>query len=151
MVCDAQQSQVAFTHQIWNSYLKGFWRYAPDANPILENRSEVKVTVTQAWYATLCHSQDACTSNLGFLTQIIREICFGHEYSKNVVRGQCQDHIDPKKVYDTPPSKDTPTHKLWDSCLNNTGDMLRTQLSYKLGQRSRSRYFKTEEHLHPET
>ena len=57
MVFDTLSSQVAFTHQIWNSYLKEYWRYAPDSMPFLETRSEVKfkVTVTQLWYATLRH------------------------------------------------------------------------------------------------
>ena len=30
MVRDTPPSQDAFTHQIWNSYLKEYWRYAPD-------------------------------------------------------------------------------------------------------------------------
>ena len=57
MVCDTWSSQDAFTHQIWNSYLKEYIRYAPDSMQYLETRSEVKfkVTVTQLWYATLCH------------------------------------------------------------------------------------------------
>ena len=40
-----------------NSYLKEYRRYAPDSMQFLETRSEVKfkVTVTQLWYATLCH------------------------------------------------------------------------------------------------
>ena len=39
----------AFTHQIWNSYLKEYRRYAPDSMQFLKTRSEVKfkVTVTQ--------------------------------------------------------------------------------------------------------
>ena len=46
----------ASTHQIWDSYLKYFKRYAPDTI-ILKTRSEVtvKVIVTQKWYATLRH------------------------------------------------------------------------------------------------
>ena len=57
MVCDTPSSQDAFTHQIWNSYFKEYRRYAPDSMQFLETRSEVKikVTVTQLWYATLCH------------------------------------------------------------------------------------------------
>ena len=44
-------------HQIWNSNLKEYWRYAPDSMQFLETRSEVKfkVTVTQLWYTTLHH------------------------------------------------------------------------------------------------
>ena len=48
-VCDTQSSQDAFIHQIWNSYLKEYRRYTPDSKLILENMSEVKVTVTQGW------------------------------------------------------------------------------------------------------
>ena len=57
MVCDTFSSQDAFTHQIWNSYLKEYRRYAPDSMRFLETRSEVKfkVTLTQLWYATLYH------------------------------------------------------------------------------------------------
>ena len=57
MVCDTLSSKDAFTHQIWNSYLKEYRRYAPDSIQFLETKSEVKfkVTVTQLWYATLCH------------------------------------------------------------------------------------------------
>ena len=56
-MCDTLSSQDEFRHQIWNSYLKEYRRYAPDSMQILEIRSEVKfkVTVTQLWYATLPH------------------------------------------------------------------------------------------------
>ena len=55
MVCDTLPSQDAFTHQISNSYLIEYRRYAPDSMQFLETRSEFKVTVTQLWYATLRH------------------------------------------------------------------------------------------------
>ena len=57
MVCGTLSSRDAFTHQIWNSYLKEYRRYAQNSMQFLETRSEVKfkVTVTQLWYATLCH------------------------------------------------------------------------------------------------
>ena len=56
-VCDTPPFQDAFTHKIWNSYLKEYRRYAPDSMQFLETKSEVKfkVTVTQLWYGTLCH------------------------------------------------------------------------------------------------
>ena len=54
MVCGTPPSKDASTHQIWNSYLKEFKRYAPDTI-ILETRSEVKVTVTRKLYMTLRH------------------------------------------------------------------------------------------------
>ena len=46
MVCDTPPSQDAYTHQIWNSYLKEYKRYAPNTI-ILKTRSAVKLTVTQ--------------------------------------------------------------------------------------------------------
>ena len=57
MVCDTSSSQDAFTHQIWDSFLKEYRRYAPDSMQFLETRSEVKlkVTVTKLWNMTLCH------------------------------------------------------------------------------------------------
>ena len=57
MACDTMSSQDAFTHQIWNSYLKEYRRYALDSMQFLETRSEVKfkVTVTQLWYLTHRH------------------------------------------------------------------------------------------------
>ena len=56
-MCDTPSSQDAFRHQIWNSYLKEYRRYAPDTMQFLEIWSEVKfkVTVTQLWYVTLPH------------------------------------------------------------------------------------------------
>ena len=54
MVCDSLPSQDAYTHQIWNSYLKEYKRYVPDTI-ILKTRSEVKVKVTQKLYVALCH------------------------------------------------------------------------------------------------
>ena len=49
MVCDTPTFQDAFTHQIWNYYLKEYRRYASDSMQFLETRSwfKFKVTVTQ--------------------------------------------------------------------------------------------------------
>ena len=66
MVRDTPPSQDASTHQIWNSYLKEYRRYAPDTKRdvrtdglyiTIKTKSEVKVkvTVTQKWYVTLRH------------------------------------------------------------------------------------------------
>ena len=54
---DTPLFQDAFSHKIWNSYLKENRRYAPDSMQFLETRSEVKlkVTVTQLRYGTLHH------------------------------------------------------------------------------------------------
>ena len=54
MVRDTSSSKDASTHQMWDSYLKSYKRYAMDTI-ILKTRSEVKVTVNQKWYMTLRH------------------------------------------------------------------------------------------------
>ena len=41
-----KSSQDAFTHKIWNSYLREYRRYAQDSMQFLETRSEVKFKVT---------------------------------------------------------------------------------------------------------
>ena len=51
-------SQDAYTHQIWNSYLKEYKRYAPNTK-ILKTRSEVKVTVIRNGMCDTLSSQDA--------------------------------------------------------------------------------------------
>ena len=57
IVCDTPSSQDACTHQIWNSNLKEYMRYAPDSMQFLETRLEVefKVTVTHKSNTTLRH------------------------------------------------------------------------------------------------
>ena len=67
MVRDTPPSQDASTHQIWNSYLKEYRRYAPDTKwdgrtdgrtdivITIKTKSEVKVTVTRKWCAILRH------------------------------------------------------------------------------------------------
>ena len=59
MICDTLSSQDAFTHQIWNFYLKEYRRYAPNSMQFLETRSEVKfeITVPKLWYVTLRYSK----------------------------------------------------------------------------------------------
>ena len=47
MVHDISPSEDVFIHQIKDSFLKEYRRYATDLMLILETRSEVKVTVTQ--------------------------------------------------------------------------------------------------------
>ena len=56
-VFDTQPFQDAYTHEIWNSYLKEFRRYASDSMQFLEIRLEVKfkVIVIQLSYVTLRH------------------------------------------------------------------------------------------------
>ena len=62
MVCYTPSSQDASTHQIWNSYLNIYKRYAPDTI-ILKTRSEVKVSDLKMVCDTPL-SQDAFTHQI---------------------------------------------------------------------------------------
>ena len=68
MACDTQSSQDAFAHQIWNSYLTEYRRYAPDSMKFLKTRSEVKVTVTKKWFVTLRHPKMHFLTKFGILS-----------------------------------------------------------------------------------
>ena len=59
-------AQDASTHQIWNSYFKEYRSYAPDLIPILETRSEYKVTDLKIKRGNLPF-QDAFTHKFGIL------------------------------------------------------------------------------------
>ena len=93
MVRDTPPSQDAFTHKIWNSYLKEYRRYAPDSKQFLETRSEVKVNNTeiQEWCATLCHlkmypnTKFWIPPNTKFGIPSLNNIgdMLGHDYSEN--------------------------------------------------------------------
>ena len=58
----------------------------PPLSIILEIRSEVKVTVIKKWHVTL-HNLKIWTPNLEFVPQMILEICSGHDFSRNEVKG----------------------------------------------------------------
>ena len=76
MVHDTPPSQDASTHLIWNSYLKEYRRYAPDTKRdgrtdivmTIKTKSEVKIKVTQKWYATLRHPKMHPHTKFGILT-----------------------------------------------------------------------------------
>ena len=76
MVQDTPPSQDAFTHQIWDSYLKKYKRYAPDTI-IIKTRSEVKVTVTRKWYVTLHHPKMYKHTKFGILTSKNKRVMLG--------------------------------------------------------------------------
>ena len=63
VVRDTLSSKDASTHLIWNSFLKEYRSYALDVMPILETRSEVKVTVTKMEWANPSF-QDAFTHQI---------------------------------------------------------------------------------------
>ena len=78
MVRNTPPSHDASTHQIWNSYLKEFRRYAPDTKwdgrtdivITIKTKSDVKVkvTVTRKWYATLRHPKMHSHTKFGIPT-----------------------------------------------------------------------------------
>ena len=68
MVYDTLPSQDASTHQILNSNLKEYRSKAPDSMPILEARSEVKVTMTEKWNGTIRHSKMHSHTKFGIPT-----------------------------------------------------------------------------------
>ena len=125
MVRDTPKFQDAFTHQIWNSYLKEYRRYAPDSKQFLETRSEVKVNVTgtQGWCATLCHLKMLLNTKLG----IPPNTKFGIpslNYIEDMLRtrlfwklDQGQGHSDLKNKWDTLLSQYASTHQIWNSYL----------------------------------
>ena len=80
---------------------------------ILETRSEFKVTVTGKWNGKSAILRCIHTPNLGFLPQMIKEICSIYYYSKNQVKGQV--YSDPNMVRNTPPSQDSYTYQIWNS------------------------------------
>ena len=140
MVYDILLSQDAFTHQFWNSYLKGYRRYAPDSMQFLETRSEVKfkVTVTQLWYVTLRHPkmhphtkfEIPTSNNMRYAPDtIILQTSSGVKVKVTVTRKWCATLCHPMMHSHT--KFGTPTSK-------NIRDMLCTHILLKLGQRSRS-------------
>ena len=75
---------------IWNSYLKEYRSFAPDLMPILEPRSEVKVTVTGKWNVTIRHFN--MHSNTKLPSKMHLHTKFGIPTLKNV-RGVLQTRI----------------------------------------------------------
>ena len=117
MVYDTPPSQDAFTHQIWNSDLIKYRRYAPDSMQFLETRSEVKfkVTVTQLWYATLCHPKMHPHTKFEIPTSNnIRDMLLIQLLLKLGQRSRSQW---PKIICETPSSKDAYSHQIWLSYL----------------------------------
>ena len=108
MVCDTLPSQDAFTHQIWNNYLKEYRRYAPDSKQFLETRSEVKVNTaeTQGWCVTFFHPRMHPHTKIGFPTlNNIGDICFRNDHSKNCWETLCYLNMHPHQKFGIPTSK----------------------------------------------
>ena len=131
-------SKDAFTHQIWDSYLKEYMKYAPDTTwdgraQLSKNRSEVKVTVTRKWYATSAIRGCIHTPNLGFLSQRIKDMCIGHEAGRTegtlILKTSSEVKVTlTRKLYATPRHpKMHPHTKCGNMASNNMGDMHRTR------------------------
>ena len=109
---DTPLSQDASTHQIWNSKLKEYKRYAPDTI-ILKTRSEAKVTVTQKWHVTPRHPKMHLHTKFGIpISKNIGDSTRLNAVSQNGVRGQIQGHSDPIMVRDSSSSQDASTHQI---------------------------------------
>ena len=65
-MCDTPSSQDAFRHQIWNSYLKEYRRYAPNTMQFLENsvRGQVQGHSNPIMVCDTSPSQDAFTHQI---------------------------------------------------------------------------------------
>ena len=109
MIRDTLASQDAFIHQIWISY-KDYRRYAPGSIPIQETSLEVKVTVTQGRYVTLCHPKMHADTKYGIptsnnirdmlRTRLLKNIADKHGTRSGtddgVTEGQCDYYMPPK-------------------------------------------------------
>ena len=103
MVRDTPPSQDASTHQIWNSYLKEYRRYAPDTKRdgqtdiviTIKTKSEVrvKVTVTRKFYETLRHPKMYPHTKFGIPTS--KNIGDMHR-TQSGTDGQCDYYMPPK-------------------------------------------------------
>ena len=87
MVCDTPPSKDVSTHQIWNSYLKEYRRYAPDTKRdgrtlLLLQKLSQRSRLRSQWSknGTRHSAIQRCihTPNLEFLPQRIWDICTGH-------------------------------------------------------------------------
>ena len=112
MVCGTPQSKDAFTHQMWKSYIKEYWRYAPDSIPILLARSDFKATVTQGWYVTLRHPMNHAHTKFGIPTSIDMRYMLRTRLFYKI--SQC--HSDTKVVRDDLREMRFPTIWHFDKC-----------------------------------
>ena len=108
---------------------------------ILKTRSEVKVTVTQKWYATLRHPKMYPHTKFGILTsKNIRDMDRTQRGTDGKTRSEVKVTVT-QKWYVTPCHPKMHLHtKVGIPIPKNIGDMHQTQCSFnKLGQRSSSR------------
>ena len=116
MVCDTQPSQDEYTHQIWNSYLTEYKRYALDTI-ILKMRSEVKVS-DREMVCDAPSSQNVCTQQIWnfYLKEYWRYVPDSMQLLETRSE-QVQGHDDSIMVCDILSSQDASSHQIWDSYL----------------------------------
>ena len=126
MVHDTSLSQDVSTHQIWNSYLKEYKRYAPDTI-ILKTRSEVKVTVTKKKHVTPRHPKMHLLTKFGI--PISKNIGDMHQTqcSFQETRSEVKFKVTVTQLWYRHP-KMHPHTKFEIPTSNNIRDMLRTRL-----------------------
>ena len=112
IICETPPCQDAYAHQIWNSYLKEYKRYARNTK-ILTTRSEVKVTVTQNGMYDTPPSQDAFRHQIwnSYLKEYRRYAPDSMQFleTRSEVKFKVSDSI---MVRDTSPSQDAFTHQI---------------------------------------
>ena len=126
MLQDTSSSQDASTHQIWDSYLKEYnKRYAPYTIN-LKTRSEVKVTVTRKWKATLRHPK--MNPNIKFGTPTskntgdMHRTRSGPDWRTDIVitiktKSEVKVTVTGKWYWTTPLFQDASTYQIWNSYL----------------------------------
>ena len=129
IICETPPSHDAYTHQIWNSYLKEYKRYAPNTK-ILKTRSEVKVTVTQNVMCDTLSSQDAFRHHIwnSYLKEYRRYAPDSMQFLE--IRSEVKFKVTVTQLwYATLPHPKMHSHTKFEiPTSNNIRDMLRTQL-----------------------
>ena len=135
MVHDTPSFEDAFTHQIWNSYLTVYRRYAPDSMQFLETKmhphaifgiptfklykrnvpdtiiqkvSQRSGNSTRKWYTTLRHPEMHPHTKFGIHISNSIRYMLGTQQILKLGQG----HSNQKMVCDTPPSQDAFTHQI---------------------------------------
>ena len=112
-ICETPPSQDAYTHQIWNSYLKEYERYAPTTK-ILKTRSEVKVTVTRDGMCDTPSTQDAFRHQIwnSYLKEYRRYTPDTMQFLEIRSEVRFKVTVTQNMVNDTSPSQDAFTHQI---------------------------------------
>ena len=137
---DSTMPRCIYTHQIWNSYLKEYKRYARNTK-ILTTRSEVKVTVTRNGMYDTPPSQDAFRHQIlnSYLKEYRRYAPDSMQFLET--RSEIKFKVTVTQLwYATLPHPKMHSHTKFEIPTSNyIRDMLLTRLFLKLGHRSSSR------------